>query len=88
MKLMGTLGGSALGGTGTEAAADDELMPMMQGMMKSLLSKDILYPSLKDISAKVRLVNCMKPCYFCSYTYLQLNAVIRLFTAVRLYSKG
>ena len=31
----------------------DGFMPMMQGMMKSLLSKDILYPSLKELSQKV-----------------------------------
>lgn len=30
----------------------DGFMPMMQGMMKSLLSKDILYPSLKELSQK------------------------------------
>lgn len=28
-------------------------MPMMQGMMKTLLSKEILYPSLKELSQKV-----------------------------------
>ena len=41
---------------GEGEGGDDELsfMPMMQGMMKSLLSKDVLYPSLKEISAKVR----------------------------------
>ncbi|KAL3886290.1 hypothetical protein ACJMK2_026297 [Sinanodonta woodiana] len=30
----------------------EEFMPMMQGMMKTLLSKEILYPSLKEISEK------------------------------------
>ncbi|OWF50473.1 peroxisomal biogenesis factor 19-like [Mizuhopecten yessoensis] len=30
----------------------DGFMPMMQGMMKNLLSKDILYPSLKEMSQK------------------------------------
>jgi hypothetical protein len=49
MKLMA----NTFGGAGDEAAGDDEFMPMMKGMMKSLLSKDVLYPSLKDISAKV-----------------------------------
>lgn len=34
-----------------EGQADD-FMPMMQGLMQTLLSKDILYPSLKEISAK------------------------------------
>ena len=36
-----------------DVTEESDLMPMMQGMMKSLLSKDILYPSLKDISTKV-----------------------------------
>ncbi|KAK3609614.1 hypothetical protein CHS0354_038617 [Potamilus streckersoni] len=30
----------------------EDFMPMMQGMMKTLLSKEILYPSLKEISEK------------------------------------
>ncbi|XP_022323870.1 peroxisomal biogenesis factor 19-like [Crassostrea virginica] len=30
----------------------DGFMPMMQGMMKTLLSKEILYPSLKELSQK------------------------------------
>lgn len=50
MKLMT----DTISGVGAEGAADDDdFMPMMQGMMKNLLSKDILYPSLKDISTKV-----------------------------------
>jgi len=52
MRLM-----SALGTDGVDSGAgentDADLIPMMQGMMKSLLSKDVLYPSLKDISAQV-----------------------------------
>jgi len=31
----------------------DGFMPLMQNMMSSLLSKDILYPSLKDLADKV-----------------------------------
>ena len=30
----------------------DEIMPMMEKMMKSLLSKDLLYPAIKDLSDK------------------------------------
>jgi len=30
----------------------DNLLPMMEGMMHSLLSKDLLYPALKDIEGK------------------------------------
>ena len=41
-------------GMGLEAGGPDEgFMPMMQNMMKTLLSKDVLYPSLKEISEKV-----------------------------------
>jgi len=35
---------------------DEELMGMMQSMMESLLSKDVLYPSLQAICKKVRIV--------------------------------
>ncbi|WAR06583.1 PEX19-like protein [Mya arenaria] len=34
-------------------AQEDNFMPMMQNMMKTLLSKDVLYPSLKEISEKI-----------------------------------
>lgn len=39
-----------------ETGADGDqppFLPMMQGMMKSLLSKEVLYPSLKEITTKV-----------------------------------
>ena len=39
------------GGDGGEGGGD--FMPMMQNMMSSLLSKDILYPSLRDLADKV-----------------------------------
>ena len=29
-----------------------EFLPFMQGMMQSLLSKDVLYPSLKDLTER------------------------------------
>ncbi len=32
---------------------DDELLKMMQGMMSSLLSKDVLYPSLIELCKQV-----------------------------------
>ncbi|XP_041373219.1 peroxisomal biogenesis factor 19-like [Gigantopelta aegis] len=37
---------------GLDGQPDGEFFPMMQGMMKMLLSKDVLYPSLKEISDK------------------------------------
>jgi len=49
---MSALGSDGIDG-GSDDTADANLIPMMQGMMKSLLSKDVLYPSLKDISAQV-----------------------------------
>jgi len=48
----------AMGGGGEEGGEDGEFMPMMQDMMKNLLSRDVLYPSLKEISAQV--------CLFCN----------------------
>lgn len=43
--LMNMFGGAASGG-------QNEFLPFMQGMMQSLLSKEVLYPSLKDILDK------------------------------------
>jgi len=36
-----------------EGSGSGDLFPFMQQMMQSLLSKDILYPALKDIVDKV-----------------------------------
>ncbi len=44
-----------LGMDGSEGGPEG-LMSMMQGMMTNLLSKDILYPSLKEIQTKVSIV--------------------------------
>ena len=45
---LGGLGG--LGGLG-------DILPAMQGMLQSLLSKDLLYPSIKEIVNKVSAAN-------------------------------
>ena len=37
-------------------ASPENLMSMMQGMMTNLLSKDILYPSLKEIQMRVSML--------------------------------
>ena len=37
-------------------ASSENLMSMMQGMMTNLLSKDILYPSLKEIQMRVSML--------------------------------
>ena len=45
--------GSCGGGEDTNGGG---FMGMMQGMMQNLLSKDLLYPSLKEIEDKVHFV--------------------------------
>ena len=54
---MGLGGGEASGGAG-----DFDLQPMMTHMLQSILSKDILYPSLKEVSEKVAqlLLDCSR----------------------------
>ncbi len=42
--------GDALGG---DLGQLGDILPAMQGMLQSLLSKDLLYPSIKDIVNKV-----------------------------------
>lgn len=38
----------------SEAGGDDgNILPIMQSIMQNLLSKDVLYPSLKEITEKV-----------------------------------
>ena len=58
------------GGEGVPGAdGEGDFMPMMQHMMKSLISKEVLYPSLKDIADKVRLMmnDCrIQPSYILS----------------------
>lgn len=36
-----------------EGDGDGNILPIMQSIMQNLLSKDVLYPSLKDITEKV-----------------------------------
>jgi len=54
MRLMSALGSDGIDG-GADDTAEADIIPMMQTMMKSLLSKDVLYPSLKDVSTQVGL---------------------------------
>ena len=44
-------------GEGGEGEMD--FLPLMQGMMQNLLSKDVLYPALKDLQEKVNLRNSL-----------------------------
>ena len=41
----------AMSGMNLEGA--EGFMPLMQGMMKNLLAKEVLYPNLKDLYEKV-----------------------------------
>ena len=41
------------GSQGGQGPGLDNLMPMMEGMMQSLLSKDLLYPAMKELAEKV-----------------------------------
>jgi hypothetical protein len=49
-----------------EGSGSGDLLPFMQQMMQSLLSKDILYPALKDIVDKVF---CSIECSYCTLSF-------------------
>lgn len=49
------LSAAAAAGYNDMCGDEDDLMSMMQSMMESLLSKDVLYPSLQAICQKVIL---------------------------------
>ena len=42
--------------------SEDQLMKMMQGMMNTLLSKEVLYPSLTDLCKQVGVCVCVCVC--------------------------
>lgn len=51
---MKALEGLGLEEGGDGGGGDDgNILPIMQSIMQNLLSKDVLYPSLKEITAKV-----------------------------------
>ena len=45
----------AMTGMNLENSSDLNFMPIMQTMMKNLLSKEVLYPALKDLQEKVHI---------------------------------
>lgn len=52
--LVKALEGLGLDEGGDGGGGDDgNILPIMQSIMQNLLSKDVLYPSLKEITAKV-----------------------------------
>jgi len=54
--LSAMFGGVDLSSGGVAGGeSDEELMGMMQSMMESLLSRDVLYPSLQAICKKVSI---------------------------------
>ncbi|XP_068604841.1 peroxisomal biogenesis factor 19 [Brachionichthys hirsutus] len=50
--LVKTLDGLGLDEGGEGGGEDGNILPIMQSIMQNLLSKDVLYPSLKEITAK------------------------------------
>ncbi|KAI4873169.1 hypothetical protein NFI96_003291 [Prochilodus magdalenae] len=50
--LAKTLEGLGLDDSGEGAGEDGNILPLMQSIMQNLLSKDVLYPSLKEITEK------------------------------------
>ena len=56
MRAMSGLGLGAGEEGGSSEQPDMDFMPLMQNMMKNLLSKEVLYPSLKEISEKVKRI--------------------------------
>lgn len=63
--LVKTLENLGLNDNG-EGGDDGNILPIMQSIMQNLLSKEVLYPSLKEITEKVRcllhLHNCLNDC--------------------------
>lgn len=54
--LVKALEGLGLDEGGEGGDNDGNILPIMQSIMQNLLSKDVLYPSLKEITSKVCLV--------------------------------
>lgn len=51
--LTKTLEGLGLDENSEGGGEDGNILPIMQSIMQKLLSKDVLYPSLKEITEKV-----------------------------------
>ena len=54
---------------GSEEEGEDGLMKMMQGMMTTLLSREVLYPSLTDLCKQVQ---------WSTVSYYCMDAVLNL----------
>lgn len=55
--LVKTLENMGLNENGEAGGEDGNILPIMQSIMQNLLSKEVLYPSLKEITDKV---NCLQ----------------------------
>lgn len=72
------------GGFGDGASGDmgslGDILPAMQGMLQSLLSKELLYPSIKEIVNKVgmhrRRVQCINPAYMFTLTCCSFSSLV------------
>jgi len=51
-ELQAMFSNMGMGGSTQQQPGFDNLIPMMEGMMQSLLSKELLYPAMKDIADK------------------------------------
>ncbi len=79
------------GGFGDGVSGDmgglGDILPAMQGMLQSLLSKELLYPSIKEIVNKVgmhrRRVHCINPAYMLLFFFLVPRLACRQQTETR-----
>ena len=62
--LAKTLEGLDLDENGERDGQDGNILPIMQSIMQNLLSKEVLYPSLKEITEKVSV------CFFLAYVWV------------------
>lgn len=64
---MKALEGLGVDEGGDGGGDDGNILPIMQSIMQNLLSKEVLYPSLKEITAKVCICFSGED-LFCSFT--------------------
>uniref|UniRef100_A0A8C7RBB0 Peroxisomal biogenesis factor 19 n=1 Tax=Oncorhynchus mykiss TaxID=8022 RepID=A0A8C7RBB0_ONCMY len=63
--LAKTLEGLGLDEGGQGGGEDGNILPIMQSIMQNLLSKEVLYPSLKEITEKVNVDSCFYRSFPC-----------------------
>jgi len=76
--LVKTLENLGLNENGEGGGEDGNILPIMQSIMQNLLSKEVLYPSLKEITEKV---SCLTDCpTFFWYHCICLSSIQYLFS--------